>query len=210
VSAFTPKRFNVVHTAPAWLTIQERILIYALVAALQPTRVLEIGTFHGGSTLIISAALDDLGSAAPLLCVDPEPQVDPADWAMVKHRATMIRGRSPDALAAAREAAGGPFDFVLIDGDHSQDGVARDIVGVVPTLADDSHLLLHDALYWRVQEGIVRGLEATPDSFEDAGVVSVEGSPETSTEDGREVRWGGLRLLRYHRDHEPGLHREGD
>jgi predicted O-methyltransferase YrrM len=200
-AAFTPSRFHVVHTAPVWMSMHERVVVYSLVAGLQPKRVLEIGTFRGGSTLIMCAALDDLGSDASITCVDPEPRVDPADWALVEHRAAMVAESSPQGLAKAREIAGAPFDFALIDGDHSQEGVRRDVVGTVPVLADDAHLLFHDALYWRVEEGIAQALTEVEGTFEDAGMVSVQASSTDGgeIEDGHEVRWGGLRLMRFRR-----------
>ena len=64
---------DVIHTAPVWMTRAERLLIYTLAFTLRPLRYLEIGTFQGGSALMVSAALDSLNSDAKMVCVDPTP-----------------------------------------------------------------------------------------------------------------------------------------
>jgi predicted O-methyltransferase YrrM len=195
---FAPKRFSVVDDAPVWMSMQERVMLYALVAGLQPRTVLEIGTFKGGSTMIMCAALDDLGDGQ-IVCVDPDPRVDPEHWASIEHRATMIARPSPEALAEAAARAGRPFDFALIDGDHSTEGVVRDIDATLPTLADDAYLLFHDVHYFRVADAIKRALDRYADVLCDAGLVSAAANDLGEEEDGRKVLWGGLQLLRYQR-----------
>jgi predicted O-methyltransferase YrrM len=193
--SFLPRRFHVVHTAPVWMTMHERVVLYGLVAGLQPRHVLEIGTFKGGSTLIMCAALDDL-DAGRIVCVDPDPRVAESDWEVVRHRATMVAKPSPDGLEEASRVAGAPFDFALIDGDHSEAGVVRDIEATLPTLADDAHLLFHDAHYFEVRDAIDGCLRRHPDVLADAGLVSIEQTHDPASGD---VPWGGLRLLRFTR-----------
>ncbi|MFN2503613.1 MAG: class I SAM-dependent methyltransferase [Acidimicrobiales bacterium] len=195
---FEPKRFPIIHDAPVWMTMQERVVLYGLVAGLQPRTVLEIGTFQGGSTMIMCAALDDLGEGR-IVCVDPDPRVDPQHWASIEHRATMVAAPSPEAVAEAARRAGAPFDVALIDGDHSFDGVVRDIEATLPTLADDAHLIFHDVHYFEVGDAIDRCLERHGDVLCDAGLVSAGVTPHEEESPGREVFWGGLRLLRYRR-----------
>jgi len=172
------------------MSMPERVLLYGIVAGLAPERTLEIGTFLGGSALIIAAALDDV-DAGSMWCVDPEPRVEPADWSRIAHRATMVAQPSPAALAEARSEAGAGFDFCLIDGDHSRDGVWRDIEGTLPVLADESWILFHDAHFHEVREAIDEALAAHPEQLHDAGLVSAH-----STTDDNGVMWGGLRLVR--------------
>lgn len=191
--AYTPSRFHVVHTAPAWMPPYERVLLHGLTVGLAPRTVLEIGTFQGGSTLVMCAALDDLGDGR-IVCVDPNPRLADETWAAVRHRATIVAKGSPEAVVEARELAGAPFDFALIDGDHAREGVDRDIEATIPVLADDAHVIFHDAHYHEVRDGIDAALERHPGRFDDAGLVSRGNSVD---ENG--VRWGGLRLLRYRR-----------
>ena len=191
VEGFLPTRFELIHRAPVWMTMSERVLLYALIAGLRPQRCLEVGTFRGGSALIIAAALDDLGTGR-LACVDPNAQIQPEHWRLIAHRASLFHAPSPEVLPQASQAAGGKFDFALIDGDHSTAGVIGDIEGVLPHLADDAYLLLHDAHNAEVREGIERCLRKTALGLTDAGLLSTEKTPDSAPG----VFWGGLRLLR--------------
>ncbi|WP_028057994.1 class I SAM-dependent methyltransferase [Candidatus Solirubrobacter pratensis] len=195
---FLAQRFHIVHTTPAWMSMHERVLLYGLVAGLQPQRIVEIGTFKGGSTLVMCAALDDLDADGRIVCVDPNPRVAPEDWDSVQHRATMVAEPSPEALASAAEVAGAGFNFALIDGDHTRAGVERDIEATLPTLAEEAHLVFHDAHYFEVREAIDDAVRRHP-TLVDAGLVSVDSSPDQPDADGNEVAWGGLRLLRFRR-----------
>ena len=171
----------------------ERVLLYGVVAGLAPKRSLEIGTFLGGSALIIGAALDDV-DAGQMWCVDPEPRVAEADWRRIEHRATMLAMPSPEALDKARELAGGPFDFALIDGDHSLERVRLDIAGTLPVLADEAWILFHDAHFFGVRDAIEEALVRHSAELHDGGLLSGH-----STTDEQGVVWGGLRLLRFAR-----------
>ncbi len=179
--------------APAQMTMRERLLLFALVMARRPTRVLEIGTCDGGSALIMRRALE---ASARLVSVDPMPRWSAEVRDALGPNTMLVTTASPDGVAEAAALASGPFDFVLIDGDHTADGVETDIVAVVPHLADGAVLVFHDAHYWRVREGIERGLRNDA-RLVDAGMVSVEETPQGTMEEGQPVIWGGLRLLRY-------------
>jgi len=164
-------RVSTILDAPAELLLPERLLLYAIVRGLRPRRCLEIGTHFGGSTTIIAAALDDVGEGR-LTCVDPNPLV-PADvWASVAHRATMIRRCSPGALVEAYTQAGGEFDFVFIDGDHTTPGVIRDVEGVLEVAAPGAHLLFHDSHYWEVEAAIDTCVTRHHTRLVDAGTLS--------------------------------------
>lgn len=192
-----PERFSIIHTAPALMTCSERVVLYSLVFGLRPQRCLEIGTKMGGSALVIGAALDDIG-AGQLVCLDSEPQVKPEHWQQLAHRAKLITGMSPQDLPRTVEAAGGLFDFALIDADHELPGVIKDIEGVLPLLSSSAYILLHDAHYYGVADAIDRMLKKYSDRLTDCGMLSAEQTPEGRTVKGRPVIWGGLRLLRYH------------
>jgi hypothetical protein len=140
--------------------------------------------------------MDDLGQGE-IVCVDPDPRIAEETWRLVKHRATVIAKGSPEGLVDAAEVASGPFDVALIDGDHTFDGVTRDLEGSLPTLADEAHVLFHDAHFREVGEAIDEALARHPRELADGGLVS-----RGNTVDENGVRWGGLRLLRFHR--QPG------
>lgn len=190
-----PGRVQYLLDAPAELLLPERLLMYALVRGLRPERCLEIGTHFGGSTSITCAALDDVGTGR-IVCVDPNPLV-PADlWATLAHRASMIRGTSPGALPEAVALAGGLFDFVFIDGDHTHAGVVRDVEAVLTVAATGAHVLFHDSHYWEVGSAIDECVARHPGRLVDAGTLSALSTDPIQAPDGSVARWGGFRLLR--------------
>jgi predicted O-methyltransferase YrrM len=154
----TPERVGVVFTAPSDMKLQERLFLFGLVRGFQPQRALEIGVLRGGSAAIITNAMEDSGRGR-LVGIDPEPdvRVKPGDF---HGRYTLLKEPSPQAIPAARDAAGGPFDFVLIDGLHMYDQVVRDIAGVLPHLARGAYLLFHDAFHYGVATAVREALEA--------------------------------------------------
>ncbi len=100
------------------------------VAQLKPKVILEIGTARGGTLLIwsqlasekvISCDLRDLRVQAPLFRAFPPPGSS--------CRVALLSGNSHDAVfkqRVARELDGEQADFLFIDGDHSETGVADD------------------------------------------------------------------------------------
>jgi predicted O-methyltransferase YrrM len=190
---FSATQFDAVFEAPAWMPLYERVVLYGLTVGLRPRRVLEIGTYQGGSTLIMCAALDDLGGGH-ITCVDPAPRLASPTWEAIRHRAEIIARPSPGAIAEALAAAGEPFDLALIDGDHTRDAVERDIDATIQVLADAAYILFHDAHHQPVREAIDAALGRHAGRLVDAGLVSRGG-----TVDENGSRWGGLRLLRFQR-----------
>jgi predicted O-methyltransferase YrrM len=188
-----PTRFSAIFGAPVWMTFPERVVLYSTVFGTRPRRTLEIGTYRGGSSVIIVAALDDVG-AGELVCVDPVPQIAADTWRRIKHRATVIEGSSPGALENLAPTPEDRFQLVLIDGDHSLEGVLRDVEGVLPLVDDEAVLLFHDAHFSKVDEGLRRVLAIHADRLIDCGLVSNLATPDDASPG---VTWGGLRQLRF-------------
>ncbi len=195
---FDPSFLDVIQWAPVWMSRAERLLIYTLTFTLRPLRYLEIGTFQGGSALVVNAAMTALGSDGRIVCVDPQPQIKPEHWEKLTPRATLIQGYSPDVLPQAVQAAGGLFDLVLIDGDHSYTGVLRDSIGVLPYVTDRAYLLFHDSLFTDVARGLHDFAEQNAHQIVDFGTLTREVTYQTP-EKGQPVRWGGLRLMQVRR-----------
>jgi hypothetical protein len=188
-----PRSFPAVFNQSSWMEFCERVLLYGLVYGVRPKRVLEIGTFQGGSALIIAAALDDIGDGV-MVCVDPNPRLPQENLDRISHRASIVAAPSPEALLKAEQVAGGKFDFALIDGDHSYDGVIRDVEGTLPALQPNTYLLFHDAHYDPVRRGINTMLAKYPFELQDCGMMSAHANPDA---DNPGVLWGGIRVLRY-------------
>lgn len=189
---------DVLQWTPAWLLRAERLLIYALIFGLRPQRYLEIGTFKGGSALIVAAAMEASGNPGKMVCVDPRPQIAPEHWERLAARATLLADTSPGILPKAQAVVGGPFDFVFIDGDHTGKGVWRDAHGVLPFVMEGAYMLFHDSFCADVDQGIRRFIVEHADEVVDCGILTREVALEQPPQ-GEAVRWGGLRLVQVRR-----------
>lgn len=189
--SFKPERIGVIGTCTAEMLMPERLLLYSLIASIQPARCLEIGSHTGGSAMIITAAMEDVGLGC-LVCVDPDPQIPPKILKDISPRAVVIKGYSPDALPQASQAANGRFQFAFIDGDHSKSQVIKDIEGLLPWLDDSAYLLLHDVHFAEVNAGIDVAVHKNSNCLTDCGLLSVEKSRDVAGN-----LWGGLRALRF-------------
>ena len=193
IGEFGPRSFSVLNHEGSLMLWAERVALYSAVYGLRPRNVLEIGTHKGGSARIISAAMDDYGSKGRIVCVDPTPMIPEASWNALKHRAIVIAERSPEALRSARQAAGEPFDFALIDGHHSYEAVIADTDGTLENLVPGSFILYHDAHNQPVKDGLNHLFEKYAGRLNDIGMMSVPSYRDLSTGE----MWGGLRMARY-------------
>jgi cephalosporin hydroxylase len=187
-------RLDVLGTAPVWMSPAERLLLFTLAYTLRPRCYLEIGTLHGGSAAIVNAALDALGLPARMVLVDPKPQIEPALWATLAARAVLVIGFSPAVLPQAAQAAGEPFDFVLIDGDHSRQGTLADLRGAAAYCRSGAYLLCHDCFYPAVEQAIDEFVLTSPTPVVDFGPFTRETTTGDRAGDDAEP-WGGIRLL---------------
>ena len=199
-SDFDLAAMNIILNAPVWMTRAERLLMYTLTFTLRPLRYLEIGTFQGGSALVVGAALDALQSDARMACVDPKWNIAPENWQKIEHRATFIEGYSPEVLPKAVEAAGGLFDLILIDGDHTYGGVLRDARGVLPHITNNAYLLFHDSYFPDVARGLNQFANENAHQLVDFGTLTREVTIQENRETPQQqVRWGGLRMMQLRR-----------
>lgn len=188
-----------IYTAPILMLMPERVALYSLIYGLKPRHYLEVGTFQGGSAVIVCAAMDDTGFGQ-LVCVDPNPRLTDETWQQICHRARVVTGPSPDVLPQAAAMISEKFDFAMIDGDHSYEGVVKDIEGALPLLANRAYLLFHDCHYFEIEEAINFALKKYPTQLSDFGLISVQKNPQDQFVNGKQVIWGGLRLLKFQRN----------
>ncbi len=140
----------------------DRRAIYYLVRALEPGRVLEVGTHIGASTVHIALALreqreQDGSREAELVTVDLRDVNDPGARPWEAFGASL----SPRELVAAVGCGGlvtfraqpsldylrgcaGRFDLVFLDGSHSGRTVYQEIPAALGCLRDRGVVLLHD------------------------------------------------------------------
>lgn len=187
-----PHRLTTAVIAHADQKPRERVLLYALVFALAPKRCLEIGVRWGGGSRIIHAALSDL-SHGVLVSIDPAPTLE-FDWNQITDRATLVIGSSPSDLARCRAAVDGPFDFVFVDGDHSEKSCYADLEGLIGITAPGANILLHDAFHPPVDRAIARALQTLP--YSDVATPALTRNDGLHMESGRTMTFGGVRWLR--------------
>src|SRR5262245_17223793 len=118
--------FPGVPTANWQMLTSERIALTGLLARLRPRRALEVGVYYGGSLSLIAPFWDRVWA----LDVDPEVPSRFAIPSNVDLRIGDAAGLLANMLDEL-EAAGVALNFVLIDAEHSVDGVRRDIETVI-------------------------------------------------------------------------------
>jgi hypothetical protein len=172
------------------MRVDERLYLYSFVRGFRPERALEVGVLNGGSGCIIANAMEDNGVGV-IVGIDPEPNilVRQSDF---QGRYHLVSQTSPEGLGEARRIAGGPFDFVFIDGLHLYKQVIRDIAGVLPLLCEGAYILFHDAFHYGVANAISESLGENP-LLHDCGypcrTPRMDYDPLTP--------YNGVRLLRY-------------
>jgi Methyltransferase domain len=135
---------DIVADVPGWLQPEDELKLYELAhAAAGP--ILEIGTYRGRSTTIMALAAE-AGAGAFIVSVDVDPQAQAAaraalDRHKVAHRVVLVRGSSAGALKRLR---GLRPSLTFIDGDHSVEGVTRDLKSLEPDIPPGGLLLFHD------------------------------------------------------------------
>jgi caffeoyl-CoA O-methyltransferase len=165
---------------PAWGMMvgrQEGRFLEMLVYGTQATRVLEIGTFTGYSSIAMAAGLGEGGSIISLE-VDPHHAMTARGniaAAGVEGRVSVIEGPALDSLAELE----GPFDLVFIDADKV--GYDAYFEAVLPKLAPHGLILLDNTL----QGGGV--LDSVPDAERHEGAVALRALNDKLVDDPRVV-----------------------
>jgi predicted O-methyltransferase YrrM len=110
---------------------------------LRPKRVLEIGCWDGGT---MQVWLENAVSGATIVAVDLEHRNSDAyeDWRMPDTDLRLFTGSSYGEDGAAFIAANGPYDWILVDGDHSSHGVRADVRNCMAAANPGAIMLLHD------------------------------------------------------------------
>lgn len=192
------------------MTAGERAALDGLLSNLKPRVAIEIGSAQGGSLARIA-----LHSAK----VDSIDIVDARTSAPAEN-VTVHVGDSKEilpSLFAELIEQGVNVDFVLVDGDHSFDGVKGDLELLLGSAATaDTAILLHDSFNPWVRLGI----EAVrPESFAKVGFCELDFVPGRMASGGEfdGQLWGGFALVLtgslasgIGRQRDPGVSRAGD
>jgi predicted O-methyltransferase YrrM len=128
-----------------WLRPEDELKLYEL-AYFANGPILEIGSYHGRSTVLISTALRDTGRGVPFVSVDVDPEAVAAASHELKARglgdvSTLVRG---SATAFLRTAPSYRPALVFVDGDHSVRGVRADLAALERCVPAGGIVLFHD------------------------------------------------------------------
>lgn len=111
-----------------WLmTDAERATLHSLLSTLKPQCAIEVGVYRAGSLAILSA------HCQKVYALDIDPACESA-YASRFPNVEFITGSSEETLPKLidrMQASGEVLDFVLIDADHTAEGVRRDINNVL-------------------------------------------------------------------------------
>jgi hypothetical protein len=136
-----------------WLmTDAERSVLTALLRELRPESAIEIGTYKAGSLGVLSKYCKRVYT----LDVDPN-CLDEYEGRFPNVH--FVIGRSKETLPPLLERiqlSGEPLGFVLIDADHSEEGVRRDIEDVIRyTPMGPLYIIIHDSFNPGCRRGIL-------------------------------------------------------
>lgn len=137
-------------------SVEEAACLWALARQFAGRRGLEIGSHYGWTAAHLLAA------GLELDCVDPEfsreirvRQVSEAlDRVPGGGSVRLWGGFSPAILPEVRASRPEPWSFVFIDGSHDGTAPADDARGVLPHLAPDAMIVLHDLTSPHVEAGL--------------------------------------------------------
>ena len=122
----------------------------------RPELIVETGTYRGGSALYLASMCDLLG-AGEIVSVDIEPLRD--DYP--EHpRITYLGGRSstdPEVVAEIRARAEGRRTLVVLDSDHSQAHVVRELAAYAPVVPVGCYLIVEDSNIGQIRKDLMPG-----------------------------------------------------
>ncbi len=168
----------------------ERLAVAAILSRRKPRCSIEVGTYKGGSLSLITQ------HSGMVFSIDIDPEI-PKKFGYFKN-ACFLTGPSASLLPLLLEELkneGIPVDFILIDGDHSREGVRTDINNLLSYVPESPlFVVMHDSFNPGCRRGM---LEADWDSSPYVHFVDIDFIPGRVDEhDGpsRGELWGGLAL----------------
>jgi predicted O-methyltransferase YrrM len=134
-----------VETIPGWLRPEDAAKLYEL-ASESPGPIVEIGTYHGKSAVLMALAARDAGHDVTVYTLEVDPTfiaaaARQAERLGVAERILFVRGTSR-SLARAYPRLEPSLTFV--DGDHTRRGTRRDLVALERLVPVGGFVLFHD------------------------------------------------------------------
>jgi predicted O-methyltransferase YrrM len=128
-----------------WLREEDALKLYEL-AFWAAGPILEVGTYRGKSGVLMATAARDAGSSAVVLSLDTDSEAQAKAAAAARSHGVQDRLWPVLCSAAAFFAVNPGFapSLVFLDGDHSYEGVSRDLDTLSSHLPTGGLLCLHD------------------------------------------------------------------
>ncbi len=171
------------------MSFGERAALEGILSYLQPTLAIEIGTAEGGSLARLALHGDEVHSFD---LVEPKPAAAALD--NVRFHTGDSHALLPELLEQLA-ADGRNVDFALVDGDHSADGVRRDMTDLLDSPAvGSSVIVMHDTMNEEVRTGLE---QVRYDSYPKVSYVELDLVAGYLFRDDRFFNelWGGLGLV---------------
>jgi len=143
------KVFASVRDIDGWLTVDQARMLYERAARLPAnSRIVEIGSHHGRSTIVLATAAPQ----AELVAIDPYEEGQPRPLDLERFESNLeragVRGRVRHVHASSTAALGeipGEVDLLYIDGAHDLKTANADIRCWGARVRDGGTLLVHDS-----------------------------------------------------------------
>lgn len=145
--------------------LENAAYLYKTIKQLTAPKIVEIGRHRGGSTFLLASAADDDAQITSIDLFVPDhsenagPKTDEAlKRALSKYgwdKKVKLVVSDSTTYKAERES----LDLVLIDGDHSYEGVKKDFLNFYPAVKKQGHILFDDSSPTRFgscSEGVVK------------------------------------------------------
>lgn len=144
----TPDQF----TKPWQMNRGERLAMISILENLRPKLSLEIGTFLGGSLQVISHYSESV------ISLDIDPNVGArlsGAFNNVQFKIGSTDSTLPELVRSFNQTGMTP-EFILIDADHTSEGVRNDISAILQIIPrNDTTILVHDSFNPDCREGIL-------------------------------------------------------
>lgn len=140
---------------------QDALVIQQLIWNVQPDLLIEIGTHAGGSAVFLSEVMQSYNPQASIVTMDPDPShIDPNGLLLKTPTIKYLQGMSHDPNIYQQVQAacvGRKKVMVMHDGDHSYEGVLRDIALYDPLVSVGSYMIVQDTSLDRTAPGSMNG-----------------------------------------------------
>lgn len=142
-----------VHNNTRWMGIQaqqnpcDMWIVQEIIHEVKPDFIIETGTYKGGGSLFLATVLKNISDVGKVITVDIERQMDAAaQLGLFQERVEFIEGDSVSEEVIRRIAdwVKGSRAVVILDSDHHQEHVLKELRLYSQFVSPGSYLIVHD------------------------------------------------------------------